>query len=201
VTDDIVSRRAVNTPPPDTSLAALRGGWVTRERLESAAARAGRIAAPLVEELLAGQAPPSFADLARACADLCPPLRLDPERVGLSPKAARIIGMELLRRERCVPVEILDDICVLAVVEGSAERAVRAVREALHRDVLPVYTDASAIDRALDVLVTPRRAVRRGPLRRRDSAIHARFREIVIEGEVLDAVERRPRGFAARRRT
>jgi len=181
----------------DVSLAALRGGWVTRERLQSAAARTGRVASPLVRELLAGQAPPSFADLARACADVCPALTLDAGRVALSPKAARLVDMELLRKERCVPIDILDDICVLAVVEGNAERAVRAVRGALHRDVLPVYTDPAAIDRALDVLATPRRAPRRGPLRRRDSAIHSRFREIVVEGEVLDAVPRRPRGFAA----
>jgi hypothetical protein len=181
----------------DRASAALRGGWVTRERLQTAAARSGRVAAPLVKELLGKQAPPSFADLARACADVCTPLRLEPEFVTLAPKAARLLEMELLRRERCVPVEILDDVCVLAVVEGNAERAVRAVREALHRDVLPVYTGPSAIDRALDVLATPRRAQRRGPLRRRDSAIHSRFREIVIEGEVLDAIERRPRGYAS----
>ena len=182
---------------PEGAIAALRGGWVTRERLQAAAARDGRIAAPLVQELLSKQAVPSFADLARACADVCRPLRLDAECVTLASKAARLLDMEMLRRQRCVPVEILGDICVLAVVEGRAEPAVRAVREALHRAVLPVLADPAAIDRALDVLTTPRRAMRRGPLRRRDSPIHLRFREIVIEGEILDAIERRPRGFAA----
>jgi len=192
-------QRTPNGPTLDTSLAALRGGWVTRERLHSAAARSGRIATPLLKELLAGQAPPSFADLAKATVGVCGPLRVDASRVALSPRAARLVDMELLRRERCVPIELLDDVCIVAVVEGGAERAVRAVRESLHRDVLPVYADPAAIDRALDVLATPRRAARRGPLRRRDSAIHARFREIVIEGEVFDAVPRRRHGFAAGR--
>jgi len=173
----------------------MLGGWVTRERLKAAAARAGRTAAPLLDELLRDQAPPSFADLARQCAPVIPTLHLDASHVVLAPKAARILDMELLRRVRGVPVAILDDLCVLAVVEGRAQTAVRAVRAALHRDVLPVFADAAAIDHALDTLVSPRKAVRRGPLRRHDSAVHARFREIVIEREILDAIPR-GRGFA-----
>ncbi|MEM8883252.1 MAG: hypothetical protein AAGD14_04215 [Planctomycetota bacterium] len=196
-------------PVPDPALAALRGGWVTRERLQAAAARSGRSASPLLKELLSNrssdeqdqsrQAPPSFADLALAAASLFPARRLDATHVVLAPRAARLLDMELLRRERCVPIEVLDDLCVLAVVEGRAERAVRAVRAALHRDVLPVHADAAVIDAALDVLITPRRAVRRGPLRRRDSPIHQRFRALVLEGDVLDAIERPQRGFAAPR--
>ncbi len=186
---------------PESAIAALQGGWVTRERLESAAARGGRLAAPLLRELLDKQAPPSFADLARQCAALFAPLQLDDGHVILAPRAARILDMEMLRRVRGVPVVILDDLCILAVVEGRAEAAVRAVHAVLNRDVLPVFADAEAVDRALDTLVAPRHAVRRGPLRRHDSPVHARFREIVLEGEIYDAIPRMPaktgqRGFA-----
>jgi len=168
----------------------MLGGWVTRERLKAAAARAGRTAAPLVEALLDKQAPPSFADLARHCAPAITALRIDAASVVLAPKAARILDMEMLRRVRGVPVAVLDDLCVLAVVEGRAQTAVRAVKAALHRDVLPVYADASAVDQALDTLVSPRKATRRGPLRSHDSPVHARFRELVLEVEVLDAIPR-----------
>lgn len=184
----------------ESSRAAMLGGWVTRERLNAAAARAGRTAAPLIEALLSDQAPPSFADLARQCAPVVPALHLDASHVVLAPAAARILDMELLRRVRGVPVALLDDLCVLAVVEGRAQTAVRAVRGALHRDVLPVFADPQAIDHALDTLVSPRKAVRRGPLRRHDSPVHARFRALVLEGEILDAIPRKThgndRGFA-----
>ena len=175
---------------PEAANAALHGGWVTRERLESAAARGGRIAAPLLRELLDKQAPPSFADLAHQCAALFVPLRIDDDHVILAPRAARILDMEMLRRVRGVPVVILDDLCLLAVVEGRAESAVRSVQSALQRSVLPLFADPRAVDRALDTLVAPRNAVRRGPLRRHDSPVHARFREIVLEGEVYDAIPR-----------
>ena len=173
----------------------MLGGWVTRERLKAAAARAGRTGAPLLDVLLRDQSPPSFADLARQCAPVVPALHLDADQVILAPSAARILDMELLRRVRGVPVALLDDLCVLAVVEGLAQAAVRAVRAALHRDVLPVFADAAAIDQALDTLVSPRKAIRRGPMRRHDSPVHARFRALVLEGEILDAIPVE-RGFA-----
>ena len=176
------------TPGSDNASAVLLGGMVTHERLQASAARSGRVATPLLRELLEKQTPPSFADLARSCESVCRPLHLESSLVVLSPRATRLLDMELLRRERCVPVEVLDDLCVLAVREGCAERGVRAVRNALARDVIPVIADPEAIDAALDVLTSPRRATRRGPLRRKDSAIHARFRELVLEGEVLDAI-------------
>ena len=174
----------------DGARAFLHGGWVTRERLEASAARSGRGAAPLLSELLKDQSPPSFANLAEACQQALVPLRLDSAHVVLNPRAARLLDRELLRRERCVPVELFDDVCVLAVLEGHAERAVQSVRAALSRDVVPVLADAAAIDRALDTLATPRRAVRRGPLRRKDSPIHARFRELVIEQDVLEPIRK-----------
>jgi hypothetical protein len=183
---------------PEFTLAAMHGGWVTRERLEGAAARAGRTAAPVLRELLERQAPPSFADLARQCATAFAPLRLDAAHVVLAPRAAHILDMEMLRRHRAVPIQILDELCVLAVMEGRAESAVRAVRAALQRDVLPVFASREAVDCALDTLVSPRKAVRRGPIRRHDSTVHARFRELVLEKEIFDAL---PRGeLPARRR-
>jgi len=171
---------------PEGATAAVLGGAVTRERVRAAAARDGRGGSPLVRSLLA-QSLPSDADLARAFS-AGGPLRLDASLVEIAPLAMRLLDPRLLRRERCVPVEILDDLCVLAVEEGGAERAVQEVRAALRRDVLPVFAPADALARALERLSGSRAALRLGPARRHDSHIHARFRDLVLERTALDAV-------------
>ena len=65
-------------------------------------------------------------------------MRLDPELIRPCRRAVHLIGDELLRRERCVPLELLEGICILAVEAGHAEAAVRAVRTAIQCDVVPV---------------------------------------------------------------
>ncbi len=171
---------------PEGATAAVLGGAVTRERVQAAAARDGRGGSPLIRSLLA-QSLPSDADLARAFG-AGGPLRLDATLVEIAPLALRLLDPRMLRRERCVPVEILDDLCVLAVEEGGAERAVQEVRAALRRDVVPVFAPSDALARALERLGGPRTALRLGPARRHDSFIHARFRDLVLERTVLDAV-------------
>jgi hypothetical protein len=176
---------------PAGALAAVLGGAVTRERLQRAAAREGRTDAPLVHSLLA-QPLPSVEDLARAYRELGGVLRLDPSFLRMTPRAARLLDPELLRRERCVPVELFDDLVILAVEPTRAASAAEAVRAALVRDVLPVIADADAIDRILAELPPLPRAVRHGALPRRDSPVHARFREVVLEDQGADAVPLRP---------
>ncbi len=171
---------------PEGATAAVLGGAVTRERVQAAAARDGRGGSPLIRSLLA-QSLPSNADLARTFG-AGGPLRLDASLVEIAPLAMRLLDPRMLRRERCVPVEILDDLCVLAVEEGGAERAVQEVRAALRRDVLPVFAPSDALARALERLGGSRSALSLGPARRHDSFIHARFRDLVLEGAELDAV-------------
>jgi len=175
---------------PESAVAAVVGGAVTRERLLDAARREGRSASPLVRSLLA-QSLPSVADLARAYGACGGTLRLDASFLAAPTRASRLLDPALLRRERCVPVEIFDDLCVLAVEEGHAENAVRAVRAALEREVLPVIASASAVQSALDDLGSPIGATRRRPIPRKDSPVHARFRQLVIERIPLDAVPMR----------
>jgi hypothetical protein len=119
--------------------------------------------------------------------------RLDPSFLALSDKAARLLDPVLLRRERCVPIEILDDLCVLAVTGPRAAEAVAAVRAALRRDVLPVLAEPEAIDLVLAGIPVGPRALHLGRIPRRDSAVHARFRELVIEEHALDALPLGPR--------
>jgi hypothetical protein len=175
---------------PSGALAAVLGGAVTRERLQRAAAREGRTDVPLIHSLLA-QPLPGVEDLARAYRELGG-LRLDPSFLRMTPRAARLLDPELLRRERCVPVELFDDLCILAVEPTRAASAAEAVRAALARDVLPVVADPGAIDAILAELPPLPRAVRHGPLPRRDSPVHARFRELVLEDQGTDAVPLRP---------
>jgi hypothetical protein len=172
---------------PESALAAVLGGAVTRERLLDAAAREGRGGSPLVRSL-AAQSLPGIADLARAYAAAGSALRLDDSFVVLAPKTSRLLDADLLQRERCVPVELFDDLCILAVEEGRAEHAVEAVRAALQRDVLPVMVGAPAIQRALESLVPAPRAVSHGALPRRDAPVHARFRDLILDDARLDAV-------------
>jgi len=170
---------------PSLPEAAVCGGAVTREMLRESAAREGREGSDVVRSLLA-QSLPSRADLGRAYEAGLP--RLDPSLLTLSGKAFRLFDAQLLRRERCVPVEILEDLCILAVVGPRAEAAVEAVRAALRRAVLPVLADAGTIDAILADLEPPPAAVRLGPLPRRDTPVHARFRDLALDRTPFDAL-------------
>ncbi|MHC4732326.1 MAG: hypothetical protein ACYS6Z_17295, partial [Planctomycetota bacterium] len=90
-------------------MAAILGGAVTRERLLRAATREGRAGLPLIRSLLA-QSLPTTADLARAYREAGGVLRLDDSFLSVASKAARLLDAELLRRERCVPIEILEEL-------------------------------------------------------------------------------------------
>jgi hypothetical protein len=172
---------------PESALAAVLGGAVTREQLVAAAAQEGESRSPLVRALLA-QALPDLDEVARSWAGDGHGLRLEPSLVVPSPLTTRLLDLRLLRRERCLPVAIFEDVCVLAVEEGNARPAAAAVRAALRRAVLPVAAPAGVLASALDALGPPPRAIPHGPARRRDSPVHHRFRAIVLDGAVLDAL-------------
>jgi len=172
---------------PTGALAAVLGGAVTRERLQRAASSEGRGDSALVHSLLA-QSLPSVEDLARAYRDLGGVLRLDPSFLRMAPRSGLLLDPELLRRERCVPVELFPDLCVLAVEATHAAHSVEAIRAALGRDVLPVIADGDAIDAVLAELPPLPRAVKHGPLPRRDAPVHSRFRELVLEDLTPDAI-------------
>jgi len=172
----------------EASLAAVLGGAVTRERLLKSARTEGRGGSPLIRSLLA-QSLPAVHDLALAYGAAGTTLRLDSTFLRISPKATRLLPAELLRKERCVPVEILDDLCILAVCAGRAASAAGAVRDALQRVVLPVVANGDEIDALLAKLEPPPAAVPFGSLPRRDSPVHTRFRELVLEDALVDAVE------------
>lgn len=174
-------------PGSPVSEAAVLGGAVTRERLERAALAEGQAEAALVRALLA-QPLPGFADLVRAWESGGGPMRLDPSLLKVSVRAARLLDPVLMRRERCVPVAIYDDICVLAVEAENTARAVEAVKAALRRSILPVQADAADLEAALANLPSAARATYQGPIPRRDPAVHSRFRDLVLGGTVLDAV-------------
>lgn len=169
---------------PEAALAAAEGGAVTRDRLRGAASRDGRDGAPVVLSLLA-QSLPTRRDLARL---FSVPLRLDRSLLVPSPEACRYFDPETLREMRCVPLEIFSDLCVLAVEEGRAERAVATARHSLARDVLPIIVEREAIEALLRDLPAMQRAVRRLDEPRRDGQVHARFRTLVLESAVLDAL-------------
>ena len=168
------------------AIASVEGGAVTSERLLAAARREGRDASPLVRSLLA-QSIPSAHDLARVYGASGGVARLDSSFIRISPKAARLIDPKVLREHGCLPVVIMDGLCILAVMEGQAEGAVRAVRAALQRDVLPVVAEPATLRDALSRLVAPPPGVRLGIVRRRESPTRSRFRSLVIGGEALDA--------------
>jgi len=181
----------VKAKGPVGALAAVLGGAVTRERLQRAAAREGRSGTALVRTLLA-QALPTIEDIARAYREVGGSLRLDPSFLRMAPRAARLLDPDLLRRERCVPVELFEDLCILAVDPSKAATAAEAVRAALSRDVLPVVADPDTIDRALAELPPLPPAMRHGALPRRDSPVHARFRELVIDDAGAEALSLPP---------
>ena len=172
---------------PEGVMASVAGGAVTCERLLQAAQREGRSGLPLIRALL-GQPLPSLSDLAQAYRAASGMPRVEAGLLKLSPAAAGLLDPDLLRRERCAPVEILADLCLLAVEAGRAERAVRAVRTALHRDVLPLAVEPADLDRLLDGLGGPPRADPLGPLPRRQSRLVGRFRSLVLEREAVDAL-------------
>jgi hypothetical protein len=168
-------------------MAAVLGGAVTRERLLRAASQEGHAGSPLIHSLLA-QSLPTTADLARTYREAGGVLRLDRSFLTAAPKAARLLDADLMRRERCVPVEILEDLCILAVDAPRAAQAVAAVRAVLRRDVLPVVADPETLDLVLAGLSPPPMGIRQGPLPRKDSSVHERFRDLVLDDGVLDAM-------------
>ena len=172
---------------PTGALAAVLGGAITRERLLRSASREGCSGSSLVRSLLA-QSLPSIDDLARAYRESGGALRLDASFLKPAPKTRRLVDAALLRRERCLPVEILDDLVILAVDGARAALAVEAIRRALGREVLPVLADPDAIDHALAGLEAPPGAIRQGPVARRDSTAHARFRDLILDDAALDAL-------------
>ena len=123
-------RRAFPRGEPDGALAAVFGGAVTRERLQEAASRAGRGNAPLVRSLLA-QALPTNGEIARTYMMLGRPPRIDASFLEPCATSIRLLDPALLRELRCVPVAMLDGICVLAVAEGFARRATETVKDVL----------------------------------------------------------------------
>lgn len=176
------------------SLSAVVGGAVTRERLLDAAAREGRDGDPLVRTL-AQRYLPSRRDFARAYESRGGLFHLGPARLRVCPRAAYLLDPELLRRLRCVPVEILADLCLLAVEESYALEAVRAVKEALGRDVLPLAAARQAIDAALALLPPRGPAAELAPAgieasgaRRPRARIPERFERLVVLAEPLHAL-------------
>ena len=173
----------------DASLAAVLGGAVTRERLLDAAAREGRDGDPLLRALVQRYLP-SRGDLGRSYEARGGLFHLGPARLRAAPASSRLLDPALLRRFRCVPVEILRDLCVLAVEEATAVEAVRAVRDALRREVLPVAAARQAIDEALARLPEGAADALPGPTPRPRAPIRDRFRSLVLDGDVLDAIPR-----------
>jgi hypothetical protein len=178
----------------EASLSAVVGGAVTRERLLDAAAREGRDGDPLVRTLIQRYLP-SRRDFARAYETRGGLFHLGPARLRTSPRAASLLDSDLLRRYRCVPVEILADLCLLAVEEAHALEAVRAVKEALGRDVLPLAAARSAIDEALALLPSRTLEAERAPpgpepasARRPRARIAYRFERLAVLGEPLHAL-------------
>jgi hypothetical protein len=169
------------------ALASVAGGAVTSDRLADAARREGHDQAPLVRSLLA-QTIPAESDLARVYAASGGIPRIDTSLLRVSPKAARLLDVRLLRERECLPLAIFDECCILAVNERGARRAVEAVRTALRRDVLPVLADPSALRRALDRLGVSPPGVRLGVVRRKESATQTRFRSLVVGTEERHAV-------------
>lgn len=178
----------------EASLSAVVGGAVTRERLLAAAAREGRDGDPLVRTLVRRYLP-SHRDIARAYESRGGLFHLGPARLRVCPRAADLLDPELLRRLRCVPIEILADLCLLAVEESHALDAVRAVKEALGRDVLPLAAARQAIDAALELL-PPRgpaaepapQGFEATPTRRPRARIPERFERLVVLAEPLHAL-------------
>ena len=115
----------VRPSAPTLPEAAVLGGAVTREMLRDAAGREARGGSAVVRSVLA-QSLPSRADLGRAYEAGLP--RIDPSLMALCPKAVRLIDPQLLRDERCVPIEIFDDLCIRAVAGGRARGARGAVQ-------------------------------------------------------------------------
>lgn len=159
---------------------------MTRERLKEAAAREGRDGSPLVRALLA-RSLPAESELARAYESHGGLGRLAAAPLKPSPAALRLLDPALLRRHRCLPLELFADLCILAVELPQAVEAVAAVRRAVGRDVVPVEAPAPVLDRALAALPPPPRALP-APLPRLSVRLHDRFRSLAIDADVLDAL-------------
>ncbi len=175
--------------PSESALAAALGGAVTRERLREAIALEGRDQEPLLRAL--SDVPlPSIRDLSAACEAAGEPKLDAATPLTPSPRAGTILDASLLRKLCCLPLDIIDNVCILVVAKGRAAAAVSAVRDALHGlQVLPVLAPATAIVEAIECLGAPREATRHQAIIRRDSPVHARFRNLVLNRTVLDAID------------
>ncbi|MEE8105309.1 MAG: hypothetical protein V3T86_07225 [Planctomycetota bacterium] len=171
----------------DGALAAVKGGGITSERLLDAARRAGRDRSRLVRRLVERHVP-SSADLARAYLQHGGVPKIDRAMLRFVPKSARLLDLALMRELRCVPLEVFDDVCVLGVVKGYAERAVREVRPLLKRDLYPVLLTSEDVDALLNGLPGPERARPNQAAGRTPSPVHERFRSLVLARDVLDAL-------------
>ncbi|MGQ0614382.1 MAG: hypothetical protein ACT4PV_11650 [Planctomycetaceae bacterium] len=179
--------KAGHRPPrQEGSYAAVAGGAVTRERLRDAAAREGRDGSPLVRALLA-RSLPATSELARSYESHGGIGRIGSSPLKPSAAALRLLDPELLRRHRCLPLELFEELCLLAVDLPSATEAVTAVRRALGRDIVPVVAPRPSLDRALATLAPPSRAVA-APLPKSGIRLHDRFRSLAMDGDLMDAL-------------
>ncbi|MCZ6788154.1 MAG: hypothetical protein O7E54_13415 [Planctomycetota bacterium] len=168
----------------DGALAAVAGGAVTGERLLEQARREGRDRSPLVRRLV-DKGVPSAGQIARCFVQNGSPSRVDRSLLVVSPKASRFLDPERMRSLRCLPLEFLDDICIVAVEAGHAHKAVATLRTVLRRDIVPVLASPGDLDAALRTLPASMRAHPHLPPRRTDSPLHERFRSLVLEGDEL----------------
>jgi len=171
----------------DGALAAVKGGGVTSERLLESARRSGRDRSRLVRRLVEKHVP-SAADVARAYLQRGGVPQVDRAMLHFLPKSARLLDLALMRELRCVPLEVFDDVCILGVVQGHAERAVREVRSLLRRDLYPVLLTPEDVDALLNGLPGPERARSNQSAARTPSPVHERFRSLVLARDVLDAI-------------
>ncbi len=179
--------KAAQRPPrQEGSYAAVAGGAVTRDRLRDAAAREGRDGSPLVRALLA-RSLPATSELARSYESHGGIGQLGPSPLKPCPAALRMLDPELLRRHHCLPLELFEELCILAVVLPMATEAVTAVRRVLGRDIVPVVAPRPSLDRALAALGPLPRAVA-APLPRTGIRLHDRFRSLAMDGDVMDAL-------------
>ncbi|MFQ5844930.1 MAG: hypothetical protein ACE5JG_08080 [Planctomycetota bacterium] len=170
------------------AVASVLGGAVSREQLAAAAAREGQDGSRLVRTLIRRYLP-SRAELARVYACRNAPPRVGSRGLEPAPQTNRLLDCNLLRQARCVPLLLLDEVCVLAVESGREAEAVAAVHAALRRSVVPVLADGPAIEDAIRRVPAPAAAEPRPLHARGPSPTWGRFEAQVIRGAVLPGIE------------